>query len=184
MASLTKPFTTTTLMTLVAEGKLSLDSPANNYLPKSKIVGTNGSADAATVRLLGAHVSGLPTMFAMFDRNEANLARSPEALLTEYGSLAYPPGSCFEYSNIGFAVLSAIGSKLTGVDIGTLMAQRVLTPLGLDDSFFGTSVARVQRVRCDTILRETRSRITRLRRPHPESCSQALTTSRDSRCLT
>ncbi|MGA7244059.1 MAG: serine hydrolase domain-containing protein [Terracidiphilus sp.] len=143
LASLTKPFTTTTLMTLVAEGKLSLDSPANNYLPKSKIVGTNGSADAATVRLLGAHVSGLPTMFAMFDRNEANLARSPEALLTEYGSLAYPPGSCFEYSNIGFAALSAIGSKLTGVEIGTLMAQSVLTPLGLDDSFFGTSVARV-----------------------------------------
>ena len=92
LGSLTKPFTTTTLMTMVAEGKLSLDSPANNYLPKSKIVGTNGSADAATVRRLGAHVSGLPTMFAMFDRNEANLARSPEALLTEYGSLAYPPG--------------------------------------------------------------------------------------------
>src|ERR1700748_2907782 len=36
LASLTKPFTTTTLMTLVAEGKLSLDDPANNYLAKSK----------------------------------------------------------------------------------------------------------------------------------------------------
>ncbi len=143
LASLTKPFTTTTLMTLVAHGKLSLDDPANNYLPKSKIVGTNGNADAATVRRLGAHVSGLPTMFAMFDRDEANLAPSPEALLTEYGSLAYPPGSCFEYSNIGFAALSAIASNLTGVEIGTLMTQRVLTPLGLDDSFFGTSAARL-----------------------------------------
>ncbi len=143
LASLTKPFTTTTLMTLVAHGKLSLDDPANNYLPKSKIVGTNGNADAATVRRLGAHVSGLPTMFAMFDRDEANLAPSPEALLTEYGSLAYPPGSCYEYSNIGFAALSAIASNLTGVEIGTLMTQRVLTPLGLDDSFFGTSAARL-----------------------------------------
>jgi CubicO group peptidase (beta-lactamase class C family) len=52
LASLTKPFTTTTLMTLVAEGKLSLDAPANNYLAKSKIVGTNRNADAATVRRL------------------------------------------------------------------------------------------------------------------------------------
>ena len=95
LASLTKPFTTTTLMTLVAEGKLSLDDPANNYLVKGKIVGTNGNADAATVRRLGSHVSGLPTMFAMFDRNEAILAPGFEALLTEYGSLAYPPGSCF-----------------------------------------------------------------------------------------
>jgi CubicO group peptidase (beta-lactamase class C family) len=95
------------------------------------------------VRMLGAHVSGLPTMFAIYDRNEANLALSSEALLTEYGRLAYPPGSCFEYSNIGFAALSAIASNLTGVDIGTLMTQRVLTPLGLDDSFFGTNSARV-----------------------------------------
>ncbi|HUN83150.1 MAG TPA: serine hydrolase domain-containing protein [Terracidiphilus sp.] len=144
LASLTKPFTTTTLMTLIAEGKLSLDGPANNYLPKSKIVGTNGNANAATVRRLGAHVSGLPTMFAMFDRNEANLAPSPEALLTKYGRLAYPPGSCYEYSNIGFAALSAIASNLTGVGIGALMTQRVLTPLGLNDSFFGTSIVRLR----------------------------------------
>ena len=142
LASLTKPFTTTTLMTLVAEGKLSLDDPANDYLVKSKIVGTNGNAGAATVRQLGAHVSGLPTMLAMYDRNEANLALSPEALLIEYGSLAYPPGS-FEYSNIGFAALGAIASNLTGVEFGNLMTQRVLTPLGLDDSFFGTTLARL-----------------------------------------
>jgi CubicO group peptidase (beta-lactamase class C family) len=82
LASLTKPFTTTALMTLVAEGKLFLDDPANNYLAKSKIIGANGNADAATVRQLGAHVSGLPTMFAMYDHNEANLGLSPEALLT------------------------------------------------------------------------------------------------------
>jgi CubicO group peptidase (beta-lactamase class C family) len=144
LASLTKPFTTTTLMTLVAEGKFSLDDAANNYLAKSKIVGKNGDADAATVRRLGAHVSGLPTMFAMFDRNEANLAPSPEALLTEYGRLAYPPGSCYEYSNIGFAALSAIATNLTGLEIGTLLTQRVLKPLGLDDSFFDTGVVRIR----------------------------------------
>jgi len=140
LASLTKPFTTTMLMTLVAEGKLSLDDPANKHLAKSKIIGTNGIADAATVRQLGAHVSGLPKMFAMYDRNEANLALSSEALLAEYGRLAYPPGSCYEYSNIGFAALSAIASNLTGVEIGPLITQRVLTPLGLDDSFFDTNV--------------------------------------------
>lgn len=143
LASITKPFTATMLMTLVAEGKLSLDDPANKYLAKSKIVGKYGNTDAATVRRLGAHVSGLPTMFEKYDRDEANLALSSEALLTEYGCLAYPPGSCYEYSNIGFAALGAIASSLTGVEFGTLMTQRVLTPLGLDDSFFDTSVARL-----------------------------------------
>ena len=184
LASLTKPFTTTTLMTLVEQGKLTLDDPAYNYLAKSKIVGTNGNADAATVRMLGAHVSGLPTMFAIYDRNEANLALSSEALLTEYGRLAYPPGSCFEYSNIGFAALSAIASNLTGVDIGTLMTQRVLTPLGLDDSFFGTNSARVPTgaVRYDSsgspIPDYTTATLA------SGDSTQALTTSRNSRCLT
>ena len=143
LASLTKPFTATTLMTLVAEGKLSLDDSANKHLAKSKIVDKNGNADAATVRLLGAHASGLPSIFEEYDRVEAHLALSPEALLTEYGCLAYPPGSCYEYSNIGFAALGAIASRVTGVEFGTLMTQRVLTPLGLDDSFFDTRVARL-----------------------------------------
>jgi CubicO group peptidase (beta-lactamase class C family) len=142
LASLTKPFTTTTLMTLRAEGKLSLDDSANHYLTKSKIVGGNGDAGAVTVLQLGAHLSGLPTMFAMYDHNKATFAPSPEELITKYGRLAYPPGSCYEYSNIGYAALGVIASNLTGVDIGTLMTQRVLAPLGLDDSFFGTSVAR------------------------------------------
>ncbi len=143
LASITKPFTATTLMTLAAEGKLSLDDPANKYLANSRIEGTNGNADGATVRLLGSHASGLPVMYEGYDRDEARLALSPDALLRNYGRLAYPPGSCYEYSNIGFAALAAIASNRTGTDFGTLMTQRVLTPLGLHDSFFDTNVARL-----------------------------------------
>ena len=68
LASITKPFTATTVMTLVAEGKVSLDEPANKYLSKSKIEGANGNADGATVQRLGAHASGLPTMFETYSR--------------------------------------------------------------------------------------------------------------------
>jgi CubicO group peptidase (beta-lactamase class C family) len=143
LASITKPFTATTLMTLAAEGKLSPDDSANKYFTNSRIQGTNGSADAVTVRLLGAHVSGLPTMFEGYDRDEATLDLAPDALIRNYGRLAYPPRSCYEYSNIGFAALAVIASNLTGTDFGTLMTQRVLTPLGLHDSFFDTNVARL-----------------------------------------
>ncbi len=143
LASITKPFTATTLMTLAAEGRLSLDDPANKYLGDSRIVGTNGNADGASVRLLGSHASGLPVMYEGFDQEEARFAPSPNVLLRNYGRLAYAPGSCYEYSNIGFAGLAAIASSLTGAEIGTLMTQRVLSPLGLDDSFFDTSAARL-----------------------------------------
>ncbi len=143
LASLTKPFTATTLMTLVANGKVSLDGPANKYLANSRIESLDGNADAVTVRQLGAHVSGLPTMFEGYDRHEFKLALSPERLLRDYGRLAYPPGSCYEYSNIGFAALGVIAERLTGRDLGTLLTERVLTPLGLLDSFFDTDVARL-----------------------------------------
>ena len=115
-------------------GKVSLDEPANKHLSKSKIEGANGNADGATVQRLGAHASGLPTMFETYFGNQR--AQSPNALLGDYGRLAYPPGSCYEYSNLGFAALGEIASNLTGTDFGTLMTQRVLSPLGLHEQFF------------------------------------------------
>jgi CubicO group peptidase (beta-lactamase class C family) len=143
LASITKPFTTTMLTTLAAEGRLSLDDPANEHLSKNKIQGLNKDLTDATIRRLGAHASGLPTMFEGFFRNEAALAPSPETLLKNYGRLAYPPGLIYEYSNIGFAALGAIATKLTGTEFGTLMTERVLKPLGLSDSFFDTDIHRL-----------------------------------------
>lgn len=144
MASLTKPFTATTIMTLVAEGKLSLDEPANRYLKQNKLIGMNGNPDAATVRLLGAHASGLPGIYESYDANEARLVPTPNAMIRAYGRLAYPPATCYEYSNIGFAVLNAIASNLTQTELGILMHRKVLGPLGLNDSFFDGDANRLR----------------------------------------
>jgi CubicO group peptidase (beta-lactamase class C family) len=144
MASITKPFTATTLMTLVAQGKLTLDEPANKLLAGCKLVGTAGNVDAVSVRQLGAHISGLPGIYESYEANEASLVPSPGALLQAYGRLAYPPAICYEYSNIGFAALNAIALALTQTEFGALMRESVLAPLGLKDSFFGSDTARVQ----------------------------------------
>jgi CubicO group peptidase (beta-lactamase class C family) len=143
MASLTKPFTATALMTLVAEGRLSLDDSADKYLAGSKLIGEARHADAVSVRMLGAHISGLPGIFESYEADEARLVPTPNALLQEYGRLAYPPMTCYEYSNIGFAALNAIASDLTQTKLGMLLNRRVLAPLGLHDSFFGSDTARV-----------------------------------------
>ena len=144
MASVTKPFTATTIMTLVAEGKLSLDEPANKFLAGCKLVGTARNAEAVSVRLLGAHASGLPGIYESYEANEARLVPSPDALLQAYGRLAYPPAACYEYSNLGFAALNVIALALTQTEFGALMHRRVLAPLGLNDSFFGSDTVRVQ----------------------------------------
>ena len=105
----------TTIMTLVAESKLSLDEPANRFLAGCKLVGKDRNAEAVSVRLLGAHASGLPGIYESYDANEAKLVPSPDALLQQYGRLAYPPAACYEYSNLGFAALNAIALALTQI---------------------------------------------------------------------
>ena len=134
LASISKTFTTTTLAMLAQEGRLSLDEPANRYLGDLSLRGI--AADAATVRQLGAHAAGLPALFEMFPVTGAERAPGIETLLHAYGTLAFPPGKLYEYSNIGYAALGAIATRLTGLEIGTLITQRLLVPLGLRDSFF------------------------------------------------
>lgn len=143
MASITKPFTATTIMTLVAQGTLSLDERANRYLGQSKLLGANRKADEVSVRLLGAHASGLPGIYESYEANEATLVPTPDALLRNYGRLAYPAALCYEYSNIGYAALDAIASAATNTGFASLMRQNVLAPLGLKDSFFGNDPSRL-----------------------------------------
>jgi CubicO group peptidase (beta-lactamase class C family) len=144
LASITKPFTTTTLIILAAEGKLDLDEPANKYLRHSNIQGPNGNPNEATLRRLGAHVGGLPSMFEWFFPDKGRYSASAESLLRDYGRLAYPPGSCYEYSNIGYEALGAVAANVASMNFGSLMTRRVLEPLGLRDSFFDTDVGRLK----------------------------------------
>jgi CubicO group peptidase (beta-lactamase class C family) len=140
LASITKPFTTTTMMTLVAAGKISLDDSANKYLGDSSL---KGNAKDATIRLLGAHAGGLPSMFEMFPSAADTRQPSPRTLLENYGTLAYLPNEVYEYSNIGFVALGAIASNVTGLEFDEILTRQVLGPLGLHDSFFDTDKTRL-----------------------------------------
>ena len=141
LQSVTKPFTTTLLATFAAAGQLRLDGPANHYLGANQIASTNGDAEKITVRLLGAHASGLPALYQSLYGG----VPSPSAatLLEKYGRLAFPPNRVWEYSNVAYDALGAIAVNLAQADYGQLMAQRVLDPLGLRDSFWDTNRARV-----------------------------------------
>jgi CubicO group peptidase (beta-lactamase class C family) len=140
LASISKPFTTTAVMTLVAAGKLALDRPANDYLGPEKIVDDRGPVAAVTVRRLATHSSGLPTLFAMYPDGVGQ--PSVAALVRDYGRLVAPVGERYEYSNLGFAILAEIVARQSGMEFGRYLDARVLAPLGMADSFFDTDVSR------------------------------------------
>jgi CubicO group peptidase (beta-lactamase class C family) len=140
LASITKPFTTTAIMMMVAAGKLALDRPANDYLGADKIVDDDGPARAVTVRRLATHSSGLPTFFAMYPDGVGQ--PSVSALVRDYGHLVAPVGERYEYSNLALAILADIVARQSGMEFGQYLQTRVLGPLGLADSFFDTDVSR------------------------------------------
>jgi serine-type D-Ala-D-Ala carboxypeptidase len=130
LASLTKAVgTTTALMILYDEGRIALDARVVEYLPAF----TGAWKDSITIRQLLTHRSGLPA-----SRDLWKLATNPqEARLGVIdAALQCRPGVCFDYSDLGMAVLGMVIENITGIGLDQFLAQRVFEPLGMTSTFF------------------------------------------------
>jgi serine-type D-Ala-D-Ala carboxypeptidase len=130
LASLTKVVgTTTALMVLYDEGKISLDAPVAQYLPDF----TGGAKDRVTVRMLLEHRSGLPA-----GRDIWRMAATPaEARAVVISTpLACDPGRCYEYSDLGADILGFVVESVSGQRLDEFLSQRVWQPLGMTDTYF------------------------------------------------
>lgn len=129
--------TTTLILQLVADGKLSLDDPVSKYVKGVP----NG--DEITIRELGSMTSGLAdyTKDPAFQKLLiADLGRrwTDEELLS-YALDAKPnfaPGTAFEYSNTNTVLLGQVVEKITGRYFAEGLRNGVFTPLGLDSTFY------------------------------------------------
>ena len=142
LASVTKPFTTTALMTLVAAGEVSLDAPANDYLGVAKIRAGVSDPGKVTVRALASHSAGLPGTFQIFPAGGELKQPSMDEVIRHYAVLVTPPNERFGYSNVGLGIVAHIAARNSGLDYAVLLRQKVLDPLGLKNSFFDTEVSR------------------------------------------
>jgi CubicO group peptidase (beta-lactamase class C family) len=152
LASVTKLFTTAAFMTLVEQGKVSVDEPVKSVLPEfsglrpiqpyenpldwGKIVSVSDQpgtvdADQVTFRNLLAHNSGLPAWRAFKDQPDAESAMRL-ALETFF---SYPTGERIVYSDVGLILLGLAVSRLTGSPLDETIYQRVIRPLGLSAHF-------------------------------------------------
>src|SRR5437870_4945088 len=142
LASVTKPFTTTALMVLVAAKKVSLDARANDYLGAAKIRAGVGNPNDVTVRAVASHSSGLPGIFQLFPVGGPRKQPSMDDVIREYGVLVSPPNGRYHYSNVGMGIVAHIVSRKSGLDFGEFLHSKVLEPLGLSHSFFDTDLSR------------------------------------------
>lgn len=136
IASMTKSVSVTTIMTLVDEGKLSLDEPAFKWLPElEKVKLANGEAPSRpiTLRDLMSHTSGI----AFPPRKASDGAHTLKSYTLELvkAPLAFEPGSNYEYG-FGITVAGRIAEIVSGKYFDALVQERIFQPLGMNDSTF------------------------------------------------
>ncbi len=112
LGSVTKTYTATTLMRLVAEGKVELHAPVRRYLPELRLKDQQ-AAEAITMLNLLNHTSGLDWGIT-FDTGEGDDALERYvAKMVELEQIA-PPGTRVSYSEAGYNLVGRIIEQVTG----------------------------------------------------------------------
>ena len=134
VGSVTKTFTATTLMRLVAEGKVKLDAPVRQYVPELKLADEQSAKKITVLHLLN-HTSGLDWRVDV-DSGEGDDALAREVVKLAELKLIAPPGTRASYSQAGFDLIGRIIEKVTGKTYEQAVASLLFEPLELSHSLF------------------------------------------------
>jgi CubicO group peptidase (beta-lactamase class C family) len=132
IASMTKSFTALAIMKLRDEGKLSLDDPADKWVPELKgLKYPTTDSPRLTIRHLMSHATGFPEDNPWGDQQLAVTDAQMDRMMRDGIPFSNAPGVAYEYSNYGFAILGRIVTKASGVPYRRYIADNILKPLGM-----------------------------------------------------
>jgi CubicO group peptidase (beta-lactamase class C family) len=147
IASMTKSFTAATIVLLRDEGRLALDDPVARHVPD--LVGLHGptrDSPPVTIRHLLTHVAGLATDDPWGDRQQGLDLAEFGGLLRRGPTFAFPPGTRFEYSNLGYGILGRVVTNVGGAEYRDVVRDRLLRPLGMSATGFAAEDVPVDRL--------------------------------------
>jgi len=138
IGSITKTFTAVILMQLVEERKVKLDDPVEKYLPEIKSLKGYSDKTIITLIQLASHTSGLEREPGMPGASLGPVDQWETKLLSciPYTSFNSSPGTSFQYSNIGYALLGLALERASSVQYVQMVQQRIFIPLHMDNTFF------------------------------------------------
>src|SRR5216684_6307669 len=123
--SVVKQFTATAVMMLVEENKIGLEDPLTKFFPDAP-----AAWKQVTVRELLSHTAGFTDYPKDFnfrkDYTEDEVLKIVEGI-----PLAYPAGTKWSYSNLGYATLGILIHKVTGKFYGDFLQERIFKPLDM-----------------------------------------------------
>jgi len=161
--SMTKPVTAAGIMILAEEGRLSLGDPVEKHLPEfrglwvidkrdgEKALTLKKPSRLITIRDLMTHTSGMATL-PPEGMGGVNFYYNMTKTLAEAASiysqmpLDFDPGSQWQYSNPGIAVLGRIIEVAGDQPYEKFLEERIFKALGMKDSFLFPPPDKVARI--------------------------------------
>ncbi|MFJ4651611.1 serine hydrolase domain-containing protein [Nocardia sp. NPDC088792] len=143
IGSVSKTYTTTALLRLVADGKVDLDAPVRQYIPEL-VLADEHTAATITIRQLLNHTAG-------FDWSVINDMGEGDDALAEFTAslselpLIAAPGERASYSQAGFNLLGRVIEKVTGRTFENAVEDLVLAPAGLSETFYSRDAVMTRR---------------------------------------
>jgi D-alanyl-D-alanine carboxypeptidase len=141
IGSITKTFVATTVLQLVESGVLKLDDTLSKWLP-STLVGRIPFSNEIKISQLLNHTSGIFNYVdIIFDQGTSlfNTWTTEELIAFTYDRPPYfTPGTSWTYSNTNYVLLGEIVEAATGMNLSQVIRERILNPLGMNNTFFAT----------------------------------------------
>jgi CubicO group peptidase (beta-lactamase class C family) len=132
IASMTKSFTASAILTLRDDGVLKLDDPAEEYVPELRgWPSVTPDSARVSIRHLLTMTAGFPTDDPWGDRQQGLPLEDFAAFLSGGVRFNWAPGTRFEYSNLGYAILGRVITAVTGAAYPDYIRHRLLHPLGM-----------------------------------------------------
>lgn len=131
IASVTKQFTAMAIMILVNQDKLSYETTLTEIFPEFPEYGKD-----ITIKQLLTHRSGLVKYNRFIKKNQTEQMLDKDVLdgLLKTDSTYFQPNTKYAYSNTGYAVLTQVIEKITGMSFADFMEKEIFLPLGMGNS--------------------------------------------------
>jgi CubicO group peptidase (beta-lactamase class C family) len=131
LASVSKQFTATAVLLLVADGRLTLDDPLAGFF-----AGAPPRWRHITLEQLLTHTAGLcdyenlippDTSAPLHDQDVLDLVRP-------HADGYHAPGASFRYSNTGYCLLALIVAQVANRPFSAVLRERIFAPLAMTDT--------------------------------------------------
>lgn len=133
LASLTKIFTSTLLLRLIDEGKLTLESKLHNWFPELYEIGKD-----ITIKHLLTHTSGFPDWYPFYTIKSRGKFTSH--LLEVVAGQVISPGNKVEYSDLNFILIGKLIEQMEGAPFDRVISEKLAKPLDMESLHYNPPI--------------------------------------------